>query len=165
MLSVLRFKKSLFTGVLDGGETEIFLGGTRLKRFMDSVEKTTEMIPAAAQEPVLPEEVEEAISSGTASDQIGEFDGPLPAKEGTAAASADPWSGLLETGLALLQGIAQAAKAPAKPGRSAASSQNLPAVERDSRTGSQYLRVPMPAPEVLDRALKSLAAVLQGLGR
>ena len=30
MLSVLTFKKSLFAGVLDGGEHEVFLQGTRL---------------------------------------------------------------------------------------------------------------------------------------
>jgi SNF2 family DNA or RNA helicase len=29
MLGVLKFKKSLFAGVLDGGEKEVFLGGSR----------------------------------------------------------------------------------------------------------------------------------------
>src|SRR5207249_3848314 len=36
MLSVLGFKRSLFAGVLDGGDREVFLGGSRLKRFMES---------------------------------------------------------------------------------------------------------------------------------
>ena len=48
MLSVLKFKKSLFAGVLDGGERDVFLGGSRLTRFMETVEKTT----AAIAEPV-----------------------------------------------------------------------------------------------------------------
>jgi hypothetical protein len=39
MLSVLAFKKSLFAGVLDGGEHEVFLQGTRLSQFMKSVEQ------------------------------------------------------------------------------------------------------------------------------
>ena len=30
MLSVLKFKKSLFAGVLDGGEKDVMLGGTKL---------------------------------------------------------------------------------------------------------------------------------------
>ncbi len=47
MLSVLKFKKSLFTGALDGGEKEVFLGGSRLTRFMETVEKATTRIPAA----------------------------------------------------------------------------------------------------------------------
>src|SRR5207248_11193693 len=46
MLSLLKFKKSLFSGVLDGGETEVFLGGSRLARFMETVEKATTAIPA-----------------------------------------------------------------------------------------------------------------------
>ncbi len=45
MLSVLRFKKSLFAGVLDGGETEVFLGGSRLNKFMETVESATSAIP------------------------------------------------------------------------------------------------------------------------
>ena len=35
MLGLLAFKKSLFAGVLDGGQSEVFLGGTKLKRFME----------------------------------------------------------------------------------------------------------------------------------
>ena len=45
MLSTLAFKKSLFAGILDGGEKEVFLGESRLKRFMESVEKVTSDIP------------------------------------------------------------------------------------------------------------------------
>ncbi len=45
MLSTLAFKKSLFAGILDGGEKEVFLGESRLKRFMETVEKVTSDIP------------------------------------------------------------------------------------------------------------------------
>ncbi|MCX7048804.1 MAG: DEAD/DEAH box helicase [Candidatus Sumerlaeota bacterium] len=45
MLNVLQFKKSVFAGVLEGGSDEVFLGGTRLKRFMESVEKSMENTP------------------------------------------------------------------------------------------------------------------------
>src|SRR5207245_9019586 len=48
MLGILRFKKSLFAGVLDGGEKDIMFGGTRLTKFMETVEQTTQAIPAAA---------------------------------------------------------------------------------------------------------------------
>ena len=41
MLARLGFKRSLFAGVLDGGEREVFLGGSRLARFMESVEQAT----------------------------------------------------------------------------------------------------------------------------
>ena len=45
MLSLLTFKRGMFAGVLDGGTNEVFLGGSRLKRFMESVEKATQCIP------------------------------------------------------------------------------------------------------------------------
>ena len=41
MLSVLRFKKSLFAGALDGGEPNISFGGSRLKKFMEQVQAAT----------------------------------------------------------------------------------------------------------------------------
>src|SRR6266513_1579570 len=41
MLSVLAFKRSLSEGVLDGGSSEISLGGSRLNRFMKDVENVT----------------------------------------------------------------------------------------------------------------------------
>jgi len=47
MLDVLAFKKGLFSGVLDGGSNDVFLGGTRLKRFLESVEKVSGAIPSA----------------------------------------------------------------------------------------------------------------------
>jgi superfamily II DNA/RNA helicase len=56
MLSLLSFKKSLFAGVLDGGQDEVFLGQSRMKRFMESVEKVSESIPEAM--PLQPGEVE-----------------------------------------------------------------------------------------------------------
>src|SRR5437899_579637 len=56
MLSVLKFKKSLFAGVLDAGEKEVFLGGSRLNKFMETVEKATTAIPDA-----MIEDAEEAM--------------------------------------------------------------------------------------------------------
>jgi SNF2 family DNA or RNA helicase len=50
MLGVLKFKKSLFAGVLDGGEKDVFLGGSRLSKFMESVEAATSAIPEATLE-------------------------------------------------------------------------------------------------------------------
>ena len=41
MLSVLAFKRSLAAGILDGGSSEVAMGGSRLNRFMKDVEKVT----------------------------------------------------------------------------------------------------------------------------
>ena len=39
MLSVLAFKTSVFAGVLDGGQSEVFLQGRKLPQFTESVEQ------------------------------------------------------------------------------------------------------------------------------
>uniref|UniRef100_UPI0035AEC1F0 helicase-related protein n=1 Tax=Accumulibacter sp. TaxID=2053492 RepID=UPI0035AEC1F0 len=41
MLAVLAFKQSLFSGVLDGGDDEVVLQGSRLARFMETVDRVT----------------------------------------------------------------------------------------------------------------------------
>ena len=145
MLSVLRFKKSLFAGVLDGGETEVFLGGSRLNKFMETVESTTKAIPEAmAEDAAAPAEAVEARAESKAPARNGE---PAPA---------DPWTGLLQTGMALLQ---QFASRPNAGGGLAS------LVKRDERTGETYLKVPVAKPEVLDQALKAFETLLQGLRR
>jgi hypothetical protein len=62
ILSILAFKKSLFAGVLDGGEHEVFMQGTRLSQFMKSVEQVAGAIGEveAEAEPAVPVGTEQA---------------------------------------------------------------------------------------------------------
>ncbi len=90
MMSLLNFKRGLFAGVLDGGATEVSLGGSRLTRFMETVEKATTSIPIElVEEPVAPERP------------------PVPAK------ADDPWSMLAAAAQTLVQRLTQ----PSEPGR------------------------------------------------
>src|SRR5262249_34519635 len=50
MLGVIAFKKNLFAGVLDGGESSVFMGGSKLKKFIETVDKITGNIPAPVPE-------------------------------------------------------------------------------------------------------------------
>jgi SNF2 family DNA or RNA helicase len=155
MLSLLKFKKSLFAGALDGGEKEVFLGGSRLTRFMDTVEKATGSIPApAAEDP--PEEADDERTNGDAAPVEGAAR-PAPAAVASAAKE-DVWAGLLQTGLTVLEQLATASRA--KPGENAGSP-GVAFVRRDERTGESYLRFPVPSPEVLDRALGAIGALLE----
>jgi hypothetical protein len=149
MLSVLRFKKSLFAGVLDGGETEVFLGGSRLNKFMETVESTTKAIPDAMAEDAAPEPASRAASDSAS--RVASAPG-VEAQE--SPTPADPWAGLLQTGMALLQ---QFAARPTTGGGLAS------LVKRDEHTGETYLKVPVVKPEVLDQALKAFETLLQGL--
>jgi hypothetical protein len=146
MLSVLGFKRSLFAGVLDGGATEVFLGGTRLTRFLDSVEQVTTAIPPSTVEEPTPPEGQEVVAGD------GDAPAPAPAPSGVV----DPWTGLLQAGLELLGRLAAPAGSPARA--------LLPFErERDERTGQTFLKIRMPEPAVVDRVADALQALLASL--
>jgi superfamily II DNA or RNA helicase len=150
MLSVLGFKRSLFAGILDGGESEVFLGGSRLKRFMESVENVTAGIAAPIVEEAPEPSADEAPADGD-SDAIA-----------TAAAHpvADPLTGLLRTGLDLLAQLGSAGHTDR-----VAESAPPPLFERirDEQSGQGYLKIRMPPPEVMDRVVGALQSFLDSL--
>ncbi len=137
MLSILAFKKSLFAGVLDGGPSEVFLGGSRLKRFMESVEavttatgaaSTTEAPPPATRMPVASRDATaphdgsivpaqaSPLSSGEKDAHSRERDHSRPSDQSATAAatlenprqSADSWASLLTAGLKLVESLTAA---------------------------------------------------------
>jgi hypothetical protein len=175
MLSVLAFKKSLFAGVLDGGANEVFLQGTRLSSFMESVEQVAGAIGEADADPAA--ELPGAASSGgtpsAAVDMAQTDDATRGVAEGAAAAHpglakapaaqdaaprtepADPWTAILEAGAALLQGLAEARTA----GASVAAAPIT--IERDPVTGQASVRLPLPDAAVMQRLAKAFAPWLQ----
>jgi superfamily II DNA or RNA helicase len=163
MLAVLGFKKSLFAGVLDGGEKEVFLGGSRLNRFMETVEKATAEASPAAMEVAEPPSAEEVQAEAAA---------PETEEAAEAAAivvppaSVDPLAGLLQTGMALLEQLTKPARGPSRAASESPMRDVLGRaldVSRDEKTGQTYLKFRMPEPETIDRALKAVGAWLQGL--
>jgi SNF2 family DNA or RNA helicase len=160
MLSVLQFKKSLFAGVLDGGEKEVFLGGSRLKRFMETVEKASAAIPEST-----PEDEASSQEARTEPDQTeldAELAGPAPAP----TLRPEPWTGLLQTGLNFLQQLANASRSVSTGEPIVGAGQpGLPLISQDERTGEAFLRLPLPSPEALDRVLQAFGTLLDGLRR
>lgn len=152
MLSVLAFKSSLFAGILDGGAADVQLGGTRLAKFMESVEATTAEIPEPA-----PAEREEAAEAKR------EFSTKTkPSDRDDADEHADPWTALLRAGTALIERFTQ----PTTNGKPSSASTNGSAgslIRTDEKTGEPYLRLPVPPPEVLEQALGALSKLLGGL--
>ncbi len=170
MLSVLAFKKSLFAGVLDGGESEVFLHGTRLSQFMKSVEQVAGAMgeddadPVADPPPALaavdtpsaavdqtPVQDEDLVTAGRAAvAKPGETTVPLAEGPRPLAEPADPWAAILEAGAALLQGLATARGAGgAAPGAAPIT------IERDPVTGQASVRLPLPDAAVLQRLAKA----------
>ncbi len=143
ILSLLGFKQSLFAGVLDGGAATVSLGGSRLGRFIETVERVACAAPVGSSV-----DAEQAIAAAPA-----------------AAANGDPWAGLVQAGLALLDQCASALM-PAAPRRPGSTGGPGPAAAleavHDEKTGERYLKLRMPAPEVIGGALRAIRALLQG---
>lgn len=143
MLSLLAFKKSLFAGILEGGQNEVFLGGSRLTKFMESVEQVATSIPAAppSQEPPLTKE-EESLAAPTTQKGETPKTGGLPAEQA--------WAEVASAGLAFLDKLGQALRPPQPAGAGPASPEpSLPAlaagfIERDP-AGRAFLKLPIPS--------------------
>lgn len=168
MLSLLQFKKSLFSGVLDGGAKEVFLGGGRLKRFMETVETATQSIPAPTGAEAREEAEAEAAAASSRSSSpvrktIDKTDTDTSAETepsltgpAIAAGSSDPLAGLLASGLSLLSELAASSR-----GKTPSRTEGNGLVRRDEKTGEPYLHLPAPPPEVLDDVLRAIGTLLE----
>ncbi len=142
MLSLLSFKKSLFTGVLDGGENEVFLGGSRMKRFMDSVDKATNAIP---------EPMPQKSTNGDDQDKPEHKPSDITKQQALTSEPQQGWNEILSAGLSLLGRIGQSfaeAKDPSYKSSKTISSGFK--VETDKATGRQHLEIPVPKKETIE---------------
>jgi superfamily II DNA or RNA helicase len=163
MLSLLGFKRAVFAGVLDGGDAQVLLGGSRLARFMETVEKTTAALPASSTEP------DETAGEGNA--EVAADDGPGDAGEGAAGdasflavKSADePLATLVEGGLAILGELARTLRTARGDGRHASQANGPFQLARDPTTGETLLRMRIPDAQLLDRAVQAAARLVQSL--
>jgi len=134
----------------------VFLGGSRLKRFIESDEQATGRIPEAVAEEVPAPEPPETESLEAAG--AGKQTAPSP----------DPWTDLVQTGMRWLARLAGDAGAAAAGGTGNGAERALPRLleaVRDEATGERYLRVRMPPREVVEQALHAFRALLDGLRR
>jgi superfamily II DNA or RNA helicase len=160
MLELLGFKSAMFSGVLDGGKEEIFLGKTRLKRFMETVEKATGGIPERM--PTQPEPVTDGEKREPGRTRRAK---PEPAE--TAAPSQDQlWTDVMTAGARFLDNLSSAFSG-GQGGQTAARGQSpaLPAslLARDEATGQSYLKLPVPEPEVMQKVVDAVSVVMKAL--
>jgi superfamily II DNA or RNA helicase len=164
MLSVLAFKRSLSSGILDGGSGEISLGGSRLNRFMKEVESVTgnmgegevvttaEEVGAAARADGAGSAEDVGADTSIHSDEIASSAAAeAPLRDG---AGTDPWQALMQVGTQLIGALAAA-------GSSGTAAH--PWIERDPATGVQNLKVPLPPPETARKLADALAALAESL--
>jgi superfamily II DNA or RNA helicase len=162
MLSLLSFKKSLFAGVLDGGESEVFLGGSRLARFMEGVTAVTAAPAQSGVEPATPQQPEPAAVS-TPPPAAAE---PVSTVSQRAEAAANPWMPLLSAGLKVVEALAAAVPSGNGDGNGAEKAATTgPWIETDARTGRPYLKLPVPEPQVVQQLSDALSRLIAGLAR
>lgn len=145
MLELLAFKQSLFAGVLEEGQEEVFLGGTRLKRFMESVDKATNAIPRG-QEPFVSKPIQDSPSPD-----------PSPSPE------QEVWTTLIQAGQALFNGLAASIPGAATETRTKTSPaiSSGPRLEQDKDTGESYLKLPLPPADTLRTFAQILTALAE----
>ncbi|MFB3892507.1 MAG: DEAD/DEAH box helicase [Phycisphaerae bacterium] len=188
MLGLLTFKKSMFAGVLDGGKSEVFLGGTRLKQFMDSVDKATSTIPSAmidgdgeaegeaprdggARAAGAPSGALAAMTQGGQAPQAPTASGGAPS--GQIALPPQAIGDLLTAGAALLGQLGQSlrhAASSGSPGGPGGGSQAGAAglgglIGTDESTGRTYLKLPLPSGDALKPVVNLLSAFVQSFGK
>jgi superfamily II DNA/RNA helicase len=161
MLSLLAFKKSLFAGVLDGGQSDVFLGGSRLAAFMESVNAVTGAPEESGPEQAAQREPQPAASAQPPAAAEPPSTAPQPIE-----AASSPWTPLLSAGLKLVEALAAAAPSGKEGGNGAAKAATTsPWIETDARTGRPYLRLPLPEPQVVQQLSDALSRLIAGLGR
>jgi superfamily II DNA or RNA helicase len=175
MLSILAFKKSLFAGVLDGGDGEIFLGGTRLTKFMESVDAVTRRDEPLAKAVVPVAETGKVDTEKAKATETAEAtEAAEPASHATPGIDVDvtvgndnPWAPLLSVGMKLLESWATPPRRDAAANGHGVSNghtgQSIGWVETDS-SGRSVLKLPLPEPQVLQQLSVALSRLVAGLG-
>jgi len=147
MLSVLSFKQSMFSGVLDKGEDEVFLGGTRLKRFMESVDKATGTIP---------EPMPSQTADGGNGDRI-EAEASTITEEKKHAEPEQVWNDIVSAGLTFLDKLGQTLLGEkGKSEKPTSEGVGGLKIETDKGTGQQHLKLPMPKKETIQNLVNLL---------
>lgn len=160
ILELLKFKKSLFAGALDSdGENVVMIGESQLKRFMKSVEATTENLPKAAPEIERQQKAEEEQAEMAAALSAGDEGEPTP----TAAEGSQPSDAigqLLISGAQFLMDFGKMLSGPA----SAQTGDGLIAdmTGKDEKTGKAYLKIPLPGPDAMNNLISVFRALATG---
>jgi len=163
MLSVLAFKRSLSAGILDGGSSEISLGGSRLNRFMKDVENVTAHMGRG--EVLTPAEEAGSIAAGGAGAVndagVGTAAPVNQAAEGLEGAVApareaddNPWQVLVNIGAQFVAALASA-NDPAAAVR--------PSIESDPVTGARHLKMPLLRPQTMGQLADAFSAIAETL--
>ncbi len=171
MLEILKFKKGIAAGILDAGDNDIFMGDSKFKLFMKSVESITSGLPA--ERTTITNEAsdrtaeKEMNAAPVAKDQPETFEDEVPeektievkplinAEAKDVSAAADE---VLNKGAGFLESLVQVLS---KPEGAKLLAGKL--TETDQTTGQTYLKIPVSNSEVIENAIKLFSGLFGGL--
>ncbi|MDR3220260.1 MAG: DEAD/DEAH box helicase [Dysgonamonadaceae bacterium] len=183
MLDVLKFKSSLAQGILDRGESAIFLSDSKFNAFMKDIEQMTvqpeteEMIYApvseeentvessrsAHQADFTPDASTETMVIPGDDDIKPEASPETPEKihpEEKATGSGNEAADLLAQGFSFLSGLAKTLSSQESTEKLVHS-----LVEKDEKTGKTHLKIPVESEETVSNVLNMLGTLFKGLGK
>ncbi len=161
ILELLKFKKSLFAGVLDAeGEDVVMVGESQVSRFVKTVETVTEALeksdPAVEKQEKREEERDErAAELKEISEEPDKK--PVPHTEAKLEESKQ-LSNLLKAGAQFLTNLSNAIEGS---GDTTATDKNRGIlIDKDEKTGKSYLKVPLPEKEVVQNIFAVLGELI-----
>jgi SNF2 family DNA or RNA helicase len=173
MLDTLKFKKSVFDGVLDNGKDEVFMGESKLKQFMKSVEKMTDQ-GAVMQDVRNTEETQKANIQSKEKLLKNKATEIKPATEKTARSVTEKdkqksaqddksLDDLFSTGISFLEKLSQAVSSQDSDSENNSRSIANSFIETDQKTGQKSLKIPVPSEEVVEKAARVLSGFLEAI--
>lgn len=155
ILELLTFKKSVFDGVLDHGADEVFIGDSKLKQFMKTVEIITTDIPA----PLMEEATIAQQAAKSDADPTDEQQKSVPIdsqtqNEASTSMQTDAFQQqsiqtLIQSGIQFLQSMQMVMASSAQDSASSL-------IEKDSNTGKPYLKIP-----IQEETIQQVTAIAQ----
>ena len=183
MLSVLAFKQSLAAGILDGGDSEIALHGTRLTKFMETVDQVTGAMSGAVASSEDDGRDTPPLAATSDATMVNEADGEDEYRA-PADPSVDPGSGPEATATAPVAASTSAAEPTVTPTAAAADpwapllaagaqvlgellaasrgDRESVLVHTDPATGERFLKLPVPDAASVQKLAEGLLGLLAG---
>ncbi len=151
ILDLLSFKQRLFDGVLDGGEDSVFMGESRMKKFMATVEQLTSGV-APVTGKTEPQLAEADIPEDTAAGPVGEVPGESPV--GTPHMTG-PGNDLLDSGLGFLAKVGEWLNTYKGDFSSL--------LAKDEQTGKTFFKIPVANEAAARQTLSAVGDLLKRL--
>lgn len=181
MLSKLKFKTSMASGILDHGDSMVFLGESQFEKLMKEVHDLTGNIevPNQMDQTDMDETKEKATGSQELFDQNGttkDTQAPIediapiqktqqeplqePNEKGHEEEPLDEVSQLMQAGAGFLGGLLETLSDKSKTNRLINT-----IVQKDEKSGESYLKIPVQSKEIVENGIKLLGQLLGGIGK